>query len=288
MILIADGGSSKVDWSLIDQGVLIKRVFLKGANPFFRTRTDISNEISNILVPEVRDCKIESIHFFGAGCAFADKNEIIRAAIADNFDVDNIEVGSDLLGAAIGLYGNKPGIACILGTGSNSCFYDGKEIRENVSPLGFILGDEGSGAVLGRLFTGACLKNQLTNGLKEKFLNEYKLSPAEILENVYRQPLPNRFLASFSPFIKNNIDDKTIYNLVYNAFADFFRKNVMQYNCKENKVSFVGSIAFHFQDVLRQAAANLNIETGSIVQSPMEGLVQWTMDNEEKALALNS
>ena len=274
MILIADGGSSKVDWCLIDHGVLIKRVFLKGANPFFRTRKDIGDEINDILVPEMKDYKIDSIHFFGAGCAFADKNEIIRAAIADNFDVDNIEVGSDLLGAAIGLYGNKPGIACILGTGSNSCFYDGKEIRENISPLGFILGDEGSGAVLGRFFVGACLKNQLTDGLKEKFLNEYKLSPAEILENVYKQPLPNRFLASISPFIKNNIEDKTIYNLVYNAFTDFFCKNVMQYNYKENKVSFVGSVAFHYEDILRKVSSDLNIETGSIVQSPMEGLVK--------------
>ena len=279
MILIADGGSSKVDWCLIDRGEIIKRVFLKGANPFFRTREDIGSEIKTALVPELKDYKIDSIHFFGAGCAFADKNETVRAAIADNFDVDKIEVGSDLLGAAIGLYGNSAGIACILGTGSNSCFYDGKEIRENVSPLGFILGDEGSGAVLGRLFTGACLKNQLTNGLKEKFLSEYNLTVADILERVYKQPLPNRFLASFAPFIKNNIDDKTIYNLVYNAFADFFLKNVMQYNCKENKVSFVGSIAFHFQDVLRQAAANLNIETGSIVQSPMEGLVQFSIES---------
>lgn len=273
-ILIADGGSTKVDWCLVEQEVLVKRVFLKGANPFFRTKEDISAEIRNVLVPEIKNYKIDSIYFFGAGCAFPEKNEIIRAAIAENFDTDKIEVGSDLLGAAIGLCGNQSGIACILGTGSNSCFYDGEKIVENISPLGFILGDEGSGAVLGRLFIGSCLKNQLSEGIKEKFLKYIGLTVSQILDHVYRQATPNKFLASVSPFIKENLSDKTVYNLVYNAFVEFFKKNVMQYDYTQNEVSFTGSVAYHFQAVLLKVAADLGVKIGTITQSPMDGLIK--------------
>ena len=273
MILLADGGSTKVDWCLVDNGVLVKRIFTKGANPFFRTQDDISDEIRTELVPELKDYKIDAVYFYGAGCAFPEKNEIIRAAIAENITADTIEIGSDLLGAAIGLCQDKAGITCILGTGSNSCFYDGNEIKSNVSPLGFILGDEGSGAVLGKLFVGACLKNQLTEGLKEKFLQHYNLTPAEIIDRVYRQPMPNRFLATFSPFISEHRNDETVCRLIHNAFSDFFKKNVMQYDIS-HKVHFVGSVAYHFKDILLEVAADLNIEIGTIEQSPMEGLIK--------------
>lgn len=275
MILLADGGSTSVDWCLIDKGNLIVQVFTKGANPFFRTREDISEELAKDLKPFINGSKIDSVHFFGAGCAFPDKNEIIRAAIADNIDTDKIEVGSDLLAAAKGLCGTDAGIACILGTGSNSCYYDGKEIVKNVSSLGYIIGDEGSGAVLGRQFINACLKNQLTEGIKEKFLEQYGLDQQIILDRVYKQPLPNRFLATFSRFILENIEDVTILNLVKAAFADFFKKNVMQYDYKTNPVHMTGSIAYYFQDVLRDVAHDLNIELGKIEQSPMGGLISY-------------
>ncbi|GAB1414894.1 ATPase [Paludibacter sp.] len=275
MILIADGGSTTVDWCLVDKGKIKKRVITKGANPFFRTTDDISHEISEKLLPQLNGSNIESIHFYGAGCAFPEKNNIVRDAIAANFNVDDIEVDSDLFGAAVGLYNDQPGIACILGTGSNSCFYDGNKICINVSPLGFILGDEGSGAVLGRLFVGSCLKNQFGQDIKDKFFEFINMSVPEILDRVYKQPLPNRFLASVSPFISDNIGNEKIYELVYNAFTDFFRKNVMQYDYKNYKVSFIGSVAHHFQDILKASAQSLHIELGEIVQSPMEGLVRF-------------
>ncbi|OJV44350.1 MAG: ATPase [Bacteroidales bacterium 36-12] len=275
MIIIADGGSTTVDWCLVDKGTVKKNITTKGANPFFRTTEDISVEIRKQLLPQLNGNKIEGIYFYGAGCAFPEKNKIVRDAIAANFDVENIEIYSDLLGAAVGLYGDKPGIACILGTGSNSCFYDGKNICENVSPLGFILGDEGSGAVLGRLFVGSCLKNQFGQEIKNEFLNYIQLSIPEILDRVYKQPLPNRFLASISPFIQANIHNDKIYQLVFNAFTDFFKKNVMQYDYKNYKVSFIGSVAYHFQDILKASAEALHIELGEIVQSPMEGLVRF-------------
>ena len=275
MILLADGGSTKVDWRLVEGTKEIKQISTKGANPFFRSREDISEEIKKVINPVLNGHTIDSVHFFGAGCASPEKNKIVRDAIADNIKTSHIEVNSDLVAAAKGLCGTKKGIACILGTGSNSCFYDGEEIVENVSPLGYVLGDEGSGAVLGRLFLGACLKNQLTKGLKEKFLKEFDLTPAAILDMVYRQPLANRFLASLSPFLIENIHDKTVYDLVYNAFKDFFVKNVMQYDYKNNDVHFTGSVAYYYKDLVRKVGTDLNIKVGIISQSPMEGLIRY-------------
>jgi N-acetylglucosamine kinase-like BadF-type ATPase len=275
MLLIADGGSTKVDWCLIDQGNIVNRVSTSGANPFFRSREDISRELASKLVPALKVNKIEAVYFYGAGCAFPEKNQIIREAIADNFDAGTIEVGSDLLGAAIGLCNNQPGIVCILGTGSNSCFYDGSEIVKNVSPLGYILGDEGSGAVLGRLFIGSCLKNQFTRGIRESFLEYLKMDVSQLLDRVYKQPLANQFLASIVPFIQSNIHEPGVHDLVYQAFTDFFKKNVMQYDHQEHAVFFTGSVAYYFKDILREAAASLHIRIEKIEQSPMSGLIRY-------------
>lgn len=275
MILLADGGSTKVHWCLIDKGNTVKELYTKGANPFSRSSESIKREFKEYLTPEFNKFEINSVHFFGAGCAFPEKNKIIEIAISQSIDTKEIEIGSDLLAAAIGLLGDNKGIACILGTGSNSCFYDGEKIVENVSPLGYVLGDEGSGAVIGRIFIGACLKNQLTKGLKEKFLKEYDLNLQSILDNVYKQPLANRFLAGFSPFILQHLDDPTIYNLVYKSFEDFFRKNVMQYDYKNNKVSFVGSVAYYYKEILRKVGESMGIEIENIEQSPMSGLIKY-------------
>jgi N-acetylglucosamine kinase-like BadF-type ATPase len=275
MILLADGGSTKVDWRLTDGGRMVKQVLTGGANPFFRTSGDISGELKASLVPALAGYRVEAVYFYGAGCASPEKNEIVRAALADSLDVETIEVGSDLLAAARGLCGHRKGIACIIGTGSNSCFYDGENIKANVSPLGYILGDEGSGAALGRLFVGACLKNQLSPGLKEKFLLQFRLTPDQILDSVYKQPLPNRFLAGLSPFLLGNMEDDSVYGLVYNAFRDFFTRNVMQYDYKDNEVHFTGSVAFHYQEVLRKVAESLGITVGKVEQSPMEGLMGY-------------
>lgn len=281
MILLADGGSTKVDWRLVDGNKEIKQISTKGANPFFRTREDISEEIKVTLKPAIDEYPIDAVYFFGAGCASPEKSMIIRDAIADNIKVSCIEVESDLLAAARGLCRRNKGIACILGTGSNSCYYDGTTIKENISPLGYILGDEGSGAVLGRLFIGSCLKNQLTNGLKEKFLHEFNLTPAIILDSVYKQPMANRFLASLSPFLVRNIEDKTIFNLVHNAFKDFFVKNVMQYDYQNNEIHFTGSVAYYYQDVLRKIGNEMNIKIGTITQSPMEGLIRYYAEERQ-------
>ncbi len=274
MILIADSGSTKTDWCVVENGQIVQRIHTKGTNPFFQTQEEISKEIEYALLPEITGCKIDSVFFYGAGCAFPEKIEIVHSAIAKHIKA-TIEVGSDLLAAARALCGKKTGIACILGTGSNSCFYDGTEITDNVSPLGYVLGDEGSGAVLGRLLVGDCLKNQLSPQLKEKFLNQFQLTPAIILENVYKKPFPNRFLAHLAPFLAQNIDNPQVHSLVLNSFKTFFTKNVMQYDYQNNKVHFIGSVAYYYKDVLLEAAAELNIQLGTIIKSPMEGLVSY-------------
>lgn len=276
MILIADGGSTKVDWRLINNGLDIKQIYTKGINPFFRTEEDISEEIGNNLLPEIEEYSIDKVYFFGAGCNSPQTNSIISNAITHNINNSHIEVGSDLLAAARGLCGRNQGIACIIGTGSNSCYYNGDTIVANVSPLGYILGDEGSGAVIGRLFVGACLKNQLRADIKDEFLNEYNLTPVSILDMVYKQPMPNRFLASLSPFVLKHIEEENIYNLVYGTFKDFFVRNVMQYESyKQSPVHFTGSVAYHYKDVLRKVATDIDIQIGDITQSPMKGLIQY-------------
>jgi len=286
MILLADGGSTKVDWRLVEQGKEIKQVYTKGANPFFRTKEDISEELEASLKPVINGHNIGAVYFFGAGCASPEKNNIIKEAIADNIETSHIDVNSDLLAAAKGLCGKKRGIACIIGTGSNSCYYDGEEIKENISPLGYILGDEGSGAVIGKMFFGACLKNQLSPGIKEKFLQEYDLTQAIILDRVYKQPMANRFLASISPFLLENIEEKSIANLVYNAFKEFYTKNVMQYDYKNNDVHFTGSIAYHYQDILRKVGADFGIKVGTIIQSPMEGLIKYYAEEQYQKIKI--
>lgn len=274
MILLADSGSTKTDWCLVDGGELVLQVFTKGTNPFFQTEDEIGEEVEKHLMPELGNRSIDAVYFYGAGCAFPEKNEIVRAAIARHINAP-IEVGSDLLAAAHALCGNEPGIACIMGTGSNSCFYDGKEIVSNVSPLGFILGDEGSGAVLGKLFVGDCLKNRISPTLQDKFFKQFNLTRADILDRVYKQPFPNRFLASLSPFLAQNIEQPELHSLVLNSFKSFFTRNVMQYNYRDYKVHFVGSVAYHYESVLEEAAKESGITLGTIIQSPMKALITY-------------
>lgn len=275
MILIADSGSTKTEWCLIDKGVVVKQMTTSGINPYYQNESDIINDLQFSLFREMKDDSIESIYFYGAGCAFPDKQLVVKNAIQHFFAISEIQVNSDLLGAARSLFGRNKGIACILGTGSNSCFYDGKDIVENVSPLGYILGDEGSGAVLGKLLIADCLKNQLPEWLRDKLLDEYELTPALVLENVYKKPFPNRFLAKLTPFLAEHIEEPAIFNLVYDSFDAFFVRNVMQYNLEEMEVGFVGSVAFHFADTLEIVASERAIPLHQIVQSPMQGLIAF-------------
>ena len=277
MILIADSGSTKTDWCVVEKGELVQQIFTKGTNPFFQSEEEISNEIATALLPELKTNEFEAVYFYGAGCGFPDKIAVVHRALTKHLNVaGDVEVATDMLAAARGLCGREAGIACIMGTGSNSCYYDGESIVANVSPLGFILGDEGSGACLGKLMVGDLLKNQMTPELKEKFLAQFNLTPADIIDRVYRKPFPNRFLASLSPFLAQNINEPCIHELVLNSFKAFFKRNIMQYENYQNlKVNLIGSVAYYYKEVLAEAAEAMGIQLGTIIQSPMEGLIKY-------------
>lgn len=277
MILIADCGSTKIDWCVVNDGKVVEQIFTSGINALLMTEEQIRETLAAELAEKVKGNAIESVYYYGAGCLFDDICANVRRAIAHNVPTaKTIEAHSDLLAAARALCGQNEGIACILGTGSNSCYYNGKEIVDNVSPLGYILGDEGSGAVLGKLLVGDVLKNQLPKELCEKFLAEYDLDRQKIIEGVYKKPAANRFLASLSPFLIKNIEEPAIHRLVLNAFKSFFVRNIENYsNYKSMPVSFVGSVAFYYKDVLAEAAKALDITIGTIIKSPMEGLVKY-------------
>jgi len=275
MILIADSGSTKTDWCIVEKGKIYQQIFTKGTNPFFQSEEEISDEISKALLPQLTTETFEAVYFYGAGCGFPDKIAMVQRAINKHLKTARVEVSTDMLAAARGLCGHHSGIACILGTGSNSCFYDGENITTNISPLGFILGDEGSGACLGKLLVGDILKNQMTPELKEKFLKQFNLTPGDIIDKVYRKPFPNRFLASLSPFLVENINEPSVQSLVSNSFKAFLIRNVMQYDYQHNKVHFIGSVAYHYKELLAKVCQETGIQLGTIMKSPMQNLVKY-------------
>lgn len=269
-ILLADSGSTKTTWRL---GALELRT--KGINPYFTTTTEIVELLEKELCPLLPSNTFDEIHFYGAGCT-PEKSPIVSSALHQVFIAPVISVQSDMLGAARALCQHQPGVACILGTGSNSCSYDGENMVQNVSPLGYILGDEGSGAVLGKLFVGAVLKNQMPLGLKEHFLEHHNTNPAEIIDRVYRQPHPNTYLASFAPYIAQHLNLPEVYHLVEDAFRCFIIRNVRQYPiASSTSVHFVGSVAYHFQAPLRSACAKEHITIGTTAKEPIDGLYQY-------------
>lgn len=279
MIFLADSGSTKTDWGLVENGKLVKRLRTSGMNPFQMSEEAITEEIKTHLVPELPGTVLDEVHFYGAGCT-KEKQPIVERALRANLTINGeCEVASDMLGAARGICGHKPGIACILGTGSNSCSYDGKNLVKNVSPLGFILGDEGSGAVLGKLLVGDVLKNQMPETVIKRFFEKYKLTSAEIIDRVYRQPKPNTFLASFVPFLEENIDEPKIYNLVKESFRSFLRRNVMQYEGWQTlPIGFNGSIAKIYKKPLLEALEEEGMHLGRIIQAPMEAMVEYHVE----------
>ena len=246
-----------------------------GINPYYQEEADIATTIGGELVPALGGVMVDRVYFYGAGCAFEEKNRQVARAI-NRFIPAPVEVASDLMAAARALCGDRPGIACILGTGSNSCLYDGRRIVEQVSPLGFILGDEGSGAVLGKLFVGDCLKRQLPEALAREFMERYELTPALLLDKVYRRPFPNRFLASLSPFIHEHLSEPSVYRMVYESFRSFFIRNVRMYTgYQAYEAGFVGSVAYHYQEVLRAAASSVGVGVGAIMREPMDALARY-------------
>ena len=281
MNLIADSGSTKTTWVLLDRGIVKKTVNTPGLNPYFHTSGSIRAILRADLVTELVADDVRQIFFYGAGCSTENKNALLTEAMRDFFRHASIRIFHDILGAARALLGKEPGIACILGTGCNSCYYDGKEITTGVPSLGYIFGDEGAGSNIGKRFMEKYLKDKLPQDLKEEFQQTYNLTLEDILNSLYNLPYPNRFLASFSEFIAPRQSHPFLRDIVRSSLADFFVEQVKKYdNYREVPVSFVGSIAHHYREILLEVASVNKVNVGKVLQSPMEGLIEYHKSEE--------
>ncbi len=275
MILIADSGGSKTDWRLIDKKGVVGQASAPGFNPYYQPIEDLKKAVQELLLPKIND-PVTKIFFYGAGVSSVKNQLTIKSAFLEFFPEAHIEIGWDLLAAARALCGHEPGIACIMGTGSNSCLYDGSTIIGNVANLGWILADEGSGANIGRKFLVDYLREVMPEHLRLQFKERYPLTREEFLEKVYQQERPSAFLASFTRFIFQHLAEPYCYKLIYNSFAEFYENNVMKYeNYQHLKVHFTGSIAFYFSDILRQVANDKGITVKNILEGPIAGLTLY-------------
>lgn len=270
IILTADSGSTKTDWVLTCEGKQLARISTQGVNPFMLSQAEIEQILRDELISTAQFVQPQVVHFYGAGCR-GEQCKVVEEALRHCLPgLEEVVVGSDLIGAAKALFADADGVACILGTGSNSGLYVGGKIVQNVSPLGYILGDDGSGAVLGRRLVGDVLKQQLPEQVCADFVKQYGLSSDEIIQRVYRQPLANRFLASFAPFLHSHRMVAEVHALLIEEFSRFFRRNVAAYARPDLKVSFVGSVAYYFEVELREAASACGFEVGVIKKQPLD------------------
>lgn len=276
MILIADSGATKSDWILLNKNEEPMKFQLVGLNPFYVDTIEIENILSKELTPYIENKKIQKVIFYGSGCSSVFKCMTVEDALNKQFENAEITVESDLLAAARALFINKEGIACILGTGSNSCHFDGNKIVENITSLGYFFGDEGSGAHLGKLFLKDYLLGNLPPKIAKDFKEIYNYNRDNILDAIYNLPFPNRFLASFCEFYADHLSDKYIFDMVSNSFREFFTNQIKQYKgYNKLPVSFVGSVAFFFEPLLRQIAAEFGIEVNQVLRSPINALADY-------------
>lgn len=269
MILLADSGSTKCEWLAVDGGQ-VSRLRTRGINAVLHT-PELVREALAELPPGIAP---EAVYFYGAGCGeqFPQATEQLTGVLSDCFGTRCVEASSDLLGAARALFGSEEGIACILGTGSNSCWYDGRQVVRNVPPLGYVLGDEGSGSALGRALVNGIFKGHIP--LKEEFLEAYSLTYEQIICRVYREPYANRFLASFAPFIRENLTHPAVRAMAERVFGEFVERNLTHYPAGL-RVSFVGGVAAHFEELLTEVLQKYGLRAGTIVASPAEGLLRY-------------
>lgn len=281
MKLIAESGSTRTEWALVEDNHLVQRVFTEGLNLFFQTRREISRSVRLGLPESFFKKKLDQVYYYGAGCSSYEKKNILGASLVAQFKTP-IQVESDLLAAARGLFKCESGIACILGTGSNSCFYDGKIVVKNVKAAGYILGDEGSGAVLGKLFLADLLKGLAPKELASEFHEKFRISANDVMESVYNLPFPNRFLGTIAYFLGDYMDNEYVYNLLTNNLRSFFNRSVCQYDYMNYPIRFVGSLAYAYSDTLRKVAREFGVEIDVIEETPMNGLIEFHSMNIEE------
>lgn len=274
MILVADSGSTKTDWLVADDFGETRSFQSAGINPFFRTTEDIISELTPLF--DKQHLPVEAIYFYGAGIVNDEKAAVIKSALVAIFGEVKCEIGSDVLGAARAACGHNPGIACILGTGSNCCYFDGTQVVKGIPPMGYILGDEGSGAVFGRQLLGDYFKEIMPSELRAKFYERFKVEKDQVLERVYRAEKPNQYLASFTSFLNENLQYDYCLELVQTNFRLFVQRNIMQLSESRNlPVNFVGSIAYHFREILKSVLQKEDLTIGEVLKQPIEALLDY-------------
>ncbi|HEX3024208.1 MAG TPA: N-acetylglucosamine kinase [Chitinophagaceae bacterium] len=273
--LIADSGATKCEWCLL-QGGKKKTILTQGISPYFLNGQQIISLLQKELLPKLKLTEVNEIYFYGTGLSNPNNSKIIKLSLKKIFPSAVIEVNTDLLAAARALCGNQKGIACILGTGSNSCYYNGKKIVKNSPGLGYILGDEGSGAYLGKKVIQHYLYNTFDADLMARFDAKFTTNTVEILEKVYKEPLANRYLATFAVFLAENRGHYMIENIIEDGLNDFFFTHL--YKFRESwimPINFIGSVAFGFKDILQELCGTYELELGNVLKKPMDGLVKY-------------
>jgi len=283
MVLIADSGSTKTDWNALNQTEVLQNVQTLGFNPMYQDTEEIFEELNKSLLPNLNDKNPTAIYFYGAGCSSPERNKRVSDALERLFPGSQVHVDHDLLSAARALCGHKPGIACILGTGSNTCLYDGTQIIDNVPSLGFLLGDEGSGAYLGKLLMRAYFYRELPEELAQSLKNTYNITKDEFLDKLYGADVPSRYIATFAKFVHDKRKHPAIKELIYTNFENFFERHVLKYKDHMTlPVNFIGSIAYYFSDTLKFTAKKYGLRIETIIQSPSEGLIKYHQELLEK------
>jgi len=279
MILIADSGSTKTDWRVIGDDGKITQARTVGLNPFMTSHDKMVEVLKNELYPQLA-ANIREVYFYGAGCATDSSCAKVQNALALVFKGAEIEVDNDQLGAARALCGSEPGIACILGTGSNTCLYNGKQIIDNIPPLGYVLGDEGSGNHIGKELLNRYFRRELPTAISERLEKRFDVSKENVLDKVYHDPFANRYLAGFAKFVFQNLKDPYMTHMVYDVFAHFFNKTIARYeNYEQYKIHFTGSVAFYFGNLLRQVANDKGLRVFNILETPIAGLTLFHQES---------
>jgi len=282
MLIVADSGSTKTDWRIYDKFHGTREIQTIGLNPYFVTPHDILNVLTKELDPFINRDHVKDVFFYGAGCTHNDKVLEIESALSDFFTVANIIVESDLLGTARALCNHSPGIVAILGTGSNSCIFNGNEITEQLLSLGYMLGDEGSGAVLGRKILKAYFSGKMPVELVNLFKQNYKVDPEIVLEQIYRKPFPNRYLASFVSFAIEHLNNSWMNEILHGHLQEFFQEIILIYpNYKDYKLFFSGSLAWYLKPILEQICRDYGISAGKFVQQPIDDLLQYHLQQQQ-------
>jgi glucosamine kinase len=273
--LIADSGATKTEWCLLNGSK--KTIFItQGMSPYFISPEQMESILQQELKPKLKTVNIDEIHYYGTGCSNPGNAKAVKNVFKNIFPNAETEVTHDLMAAAKALCGNEKGIACILGSGSNSCYYNGKKIVKNSPGLGYILGDEGSGAYLGKKVIQYYLYNTFDEDLRSRFDAKFVTNSTEILNSVYKKPLPNRYMASFAIFLAENRGHYMIENIIEDGLNDFFFNHVYKY--KESwtlPVHFVGGIAHGFKDVLVELCKSYQLQLGKVMKNPMQGLIEY-------------